>query len=401
MSWIDDYVAYTSDQESPPIFHKWCGVSIIASVLNRRVWLDRRSPTGVVYFTNYPGQMSICLVAGAGRCKKSTAVSIAKGFMKEAGVALFDGKITPERLLTKLGNMPGGKPILTLVASELSSFMGKQSYNDGLVDNLNKLLDCESNPYETQKLRIILTDPCFTMLTATTPVNLSTAIPPQAQGHGYLSRHIHVYSERPGASQSLTANESDIDHNVLRRAKSRYTELVYYLRKLQQFNGPIKWSRPAQLWYNDYYDNYKNSPASDYEGYPQRRPDHLARLAIILQLASRPDLVLGEPALIEADQWLTEAEADLGKALAYIGQHANSEQTERIIKVFRETEATGKQLVGGQELWFKTMRYFGGDQDLWLKQMKGLIESGVLMFAGRKGDPKTGEKMYKKMREPY
>src|SRR5260221_451532 len=146
-SWIDDYLDYTSSQESPPLFHKWCAASIIASVLNRRVWLDRRDPRGIVYFTSYPGQLSVCLVAGAGRCKKSTAVGIAKQFDKAAGVPIFDGKITPERLLNKLGGAPGSGtlPILTIIASELSAFLSKSSYNNGLIDILIKLLDAKSN----------------------------------------------------------------------------------------------------------------------------------------------------------------------------------------------------------------------------------------------------------------
>ena len=101
-SWIDEYLLYTENQESPPLFHRWCALSTIAATVNRRVWLDRRARNGAVYFTTYPGQLSVWLVAGAGRCKKSTAVNIAKPFMREAGVVIFDGKMPPERMLRKI-----------------------------------------------------------------------------------------------------------------------------------------------------------------------------------------------------------------------------------------------------------------------------------------------------------
>lgn len=400
MSWIDDYLQYTSSQESPEAFHKWCGVSIIASVLNRRVWLDRRSSEGVVYFTNYPGQISVCLVAGAGRCKKSTSVGIAKQFMKEAGVQVFDGKITPERLLTKLGNV-AGKPILTVIASELSTFLSKASYNDGLIDNLIKLLDCESNPYETQKTVINITDPCLTLLMATTPFSMGKAIPPQAHDTGFLSRHIFVYSDKPGSLQPLAYNELDVDVLVRDQAKINRTNLVLYLRKLASLVGPFQWSRNGQRWFNDYYTTYRGSTASESEGYPQRRPDHLARLAMCLQVARTPGLVLEEWALAEADRWLIDIERDLSKAFAYIGQHANSDQQDRILKVFRDKAivvGSPNPVVDGEELYHKTIRYFGSINEL-KSQMQMLLDAGVIAWMG-KTNP-TDKQRYCLVKEPY
>src|SRR5271168_1029936 len=136
--WITDYLDYTSSQESPELFHFWGACACIASVLNRRVWLPRIAPTGVSYYEDFPGQLSPMLIAGSGKAKKSTAINIAKSFMKEAGVNVYDGKITPEQLLAKLGGLEKshGAAILTAIASELSAFLGKQSYNDGLIDIL-------------------------------------------------------------------------------------------------------------------------------------------------------------------------------------------------------------------------------------------------------------------------
>lgn len=396
-SWIDDYLNYTSSQESPALFHKWCAASIIASVLNRRVWLDRRDSRGIVYFTCYPGQLSVCLVAGAGRCKKSTAVGIAKSFDKAAGVPIFDGKITPERLLNKLG-AAGSLPILTVIASELSAFLSKSSYNDGLIDILIKLIDAESNPYETNKGGVVqVTDPCVTLLMATTPYSMGKSIPPQAHDTGFLSRHIFVYSDKPGAAQPLTANIGDIDPTKLIRAGTDQTNLVLYLGSLTKLVGPFEWTARAQRWFNHYYTNYRNNPISEGEGYAQRRPDHLARLAMCLQVAERPSLLLDEPALKLADQWLTEIEIDMPRAFAFIGQHANSELQERILKVFREQpmNGTGRLPVDGKTLWYRVNRYFGGNLQEMAKQMSGLLDAGILECTQRNPN------IYKFIKEPY
>ena len=395
-SWIDDYLEYTSSQESPPLFHKWCGLSIIASVLNRRVWLDRRDPRGIVYFTNYPGQLSVCLVAGAGRCKKSTAIGLASPFMKAANVKLFDGKITPEGLIDELIS-GGSPPIMTIVASEMEVFLTKASYNDGMIGLLMKLIDCESNDYKKSGGKTKITNPCLTLLMGTTPFSMGKSIPPAAHGVGFLSRHVFVYSDKPGGAQPLTANVGDIDPVNLYRAATDQTNLVLYLGSLSRLAGPFEWTTKAQQWFNNYYTNYRNSIASEGEGYAQRRPDHLARVAMCLQVAHKPSLLLDEWALAMADQWLTEIELEMPRAFAFIGQHANSELQERILKVFREQpmNGAGRLPLDGKTLWYRVNRYFGGDLQMMSRQMASLLQAGIIECIS------TNPNVYKFIKEPY
>ena len=397
MSWIDDYLNYTSSQESPPLFHKWCSASIIAATVNRRVWLDRRDQRGIVYFTDYPGQLSVCLVAGAGRCKKSTAVNFAKPFMRQAGVDVFDGKITPEALLGEMAAKP--KPVLTVIASELSAFLSKASYNDGLIDNLIKLLDCDSNPYKTKKGTFPLDNPCLTLLMATTPYSMGKSIPPQAHDTGFLSRHIFVFSDQPGSAQPLANNEADIDPALVKRSDNERTNLLLYLRRLSNLDGPFKWTKRGQTWYNDHYSRYSANPANHGDGYPQRRPIHLTRLAMCLHLASKPDLTLDEPDLVLADKWLTEVEVDMPKAFAHIGRSANSEQQERVIAVFKErSKATGAKhpTLDGEELYHAVARFFNRPQDL-LDTVNMLTNAGILADMGRINN----KRVWAMMKEPY
>ena len=96
--WLEDYLKYTAPQESPEIFHFWSGVAVIAGVLNKRVFLPRIAANGVLYYTNFPGQLSPILIAGSGKAKKSTAINIAKGFMKTSGVKLFERENHPRAI---------------------------------------------------------------------------------------------------------------------------------------------------------------------------------------------------------------------------------------------------------------------------------------------------------------
>lgn len=391
--WLDEYLEYTAPQEAPEIFHFWSGVAIIASVLNRRVYLPRIAPNGAQYYTNYPGQLSPILIAGSGKSKKSTAINIAKPFMKAAGVKVFDGKITPERLLTKLGQL---KPtaVMTAVASELSAFLGKQSYNDGMIDILIKLADCESHPYETQKNQIIdLSDAniCFTLFAGSTPIGLSKAIPPQAQEHGWLSRYIWVYSDKSGKTEPLANDEDTIDPIITKELADKKNHLIIRLRQMTQLSGRFRWAS-ARPWFIQYYHDYAASPASEGEGWPTRRADHLVRLAMILHIAKgSTNLDFDELDLTRADHYISEIEKNMHKCFSHIGEHVNAEQQEKILKILRE-----QKLTKSKDLFFRLIRYFPNSNEL-KTTLITMEEIGVIANMGQPGDGA----LYTIVKEPY
>lgn len=399
--WIEDYVNYNKGQESPEVFHKWCGISTIASVLNRQVYLPRISAEGVTFYTLYPGQLAAVLVAGAGRCRKSTAVGIAKSLLKDVGtINIFDGKITPERLLNKLGQLRAG-PILTVVASELSTFLTKSSYNEGLVENLIKLLDCESNPYETQKFTVTLVNPCVTLLLATTPFSLGQSISSSAHDTGFLSRLLFIYSDQPGASAPLANNLADIPQAVRDQSSQLRQALVIRLKGFGNLRGEFSWAPDAQSWFTNYYNTFRQSPLSEGEGYSQRRPDHLLRVAMCVSVsrqAANP-LLLTEGVLIAADQLLREIENQMPRALAYIGRHTNSDKYDKILGVFKKKAAlagVNHAVVSGEDLYSQTIRFFNGLTEL-QSHLQALLDAGNISVVSQPNQ----KRMYVMLKDLY
>lgn len=390
--WIESYLDYTAAQESPEIFHRWAGIATIGAVLNRRVFLPRTAKTGVQYYVNFPGQISPIFVAGSGKAKKSTAINIAKLLMKEAGVSIYDGKITPERLLAKLSTMPGKQAILCAVASELSAFLGKQSYNDGLIDILIKLADCESHPYETQKKIYDLssTNVCFTLFGGSTPIGISKAIPPQAQEHGFLSRYLFIYSEKSGKVEPLANDEDTLDPKMLLDSTNQRKALVIRLRGMTQLNGKFKWGK-ARTWWDKRYRDYMDTPASEGEGWPTRRFDHLSRVAMVLNVSRGcQDLTLSVIDLERAEELIADLEANMSKCFTFIGQHMNAEQQAKILNVLR-----GQVYVREQDLLYRLVKYFRDKNEL-QNQMSMLQQAGVISSFKA-----AGETMWRMLKEPY
>ena len=134
------------------------------------------------------------------------------------------------------------------------------------------------------------------------------------------------------------------------------------------------------------------STMADGAGWPSRKWDHISRVAMVLNISRGvKSLVFEERDLASAEQLINDIEANLSKCFAYICQHINAEQQERILKVLR-----GQVLVKEQDIIYKTTKFFRDAHEL-RGQMMLLKQAGVIH------DTKAanGEVFWKMLKEPY
>lgn len=270
MTWLDDYVAYTQKQESPVMFHMWVAMTVLASALGRKCYVNKG------YYRLYPNLFTI-LVAGSARCRKSTAINL--------GVALLDGiettrvvsgKITPERFIDEIAPSKDTNPPNILVHSgELSVFLTKQNYGEPLIHILTDLYDCPAKwTYKTKNSgETTLHDVFLCILAATTPEGVAKGIPPSALEEGFASRVLFVFqkdTERRNALPELSAEEL-----ALR------VQLQAGLAERSKISGEFKLSEEAKVWYRAWYDNMQPPIDKRLEGMFGRKHDHLLRLAMV------------------------------------------------------------------------------------------------------------------------
>lgn len=337
MSWLSDYLEYTSRQESPERFHLWAGITTCAAILGRRVWLDRRAG-GVTRYRIYPGQLMVVLVGDSGRVRKTTALYPAKHFLKLAKVHTIGGKTSPEAFLDQLDPKKTGKGTSALLLeSELSVTLSKQTYAESLIDVLTKLADAEDEfVFNTRGGgMIVIPKPCLTMLACTTPVSLGESLPPKAHGTGFLSRVIFVYERTTNRIEDLLdVEDDDIDPIHLKHIQEIENRLTDSIKTYTQLAGPCTFTTQGKAWMRDWYLKWVNSTEGQGEGWPSRRPDHMLRLAIILAITERHTLTLDEGQLIAADRLLRQIEVDLPSVFSYVGTTAARDR-ERIIEAIR------------------------------------------------------------------
>ena len=324
-NWLKTYAEYTKDSEAPSIFHLWSGISVIASVLERKVW------TPLMYENIYPN-MYIILVAPPGRCRKSSAMSIGTRLLdKIEGICISSERITPEALIQDLeasescfhiGHRVHGHCSLTAVSKELGTFLSVNP--EGMLKLLTDLFDSQVHDmwtYATKGAGVNrITGVWFNLLGATVPSFFTTRQTQESIGLGFTSRCVFVYADKR-KKRSLNCDDS------------LSLELTRELEKIHELKGEFAFTPDAKETYESWYMNLPNEHATieALAPYYERKHVHALKLSIILSAAEGGnDMHITQGNVSSALSMLKTVENDMPRVFSGTGRSAMAPDIERI-----------------------------------------------------------------------
>ncbi len=362
--WLHQYIEYTSSQESPSIFHLWCGISVIASTLARKCYIDRG------YYTLFPN-LYIVLVGASARVRKTTAVNTAYSIYKEANPerCVLSQKITPEALIgslvkekEKCGCSEG-----VMVSTELSVFLGSALRDDSLIQLLTKLYDCEEHmDYHTIiRGKEVCERVCFNLMGATTPEWIKTSMPSHAVGGGFTSRIVFIYQSEP--ERRIPFPIVTPEQKVIRG------KLVTQLREIGKLSGEYHLSKDARDWYEEWYCDVFHPERGDasLDGYYGRKHDTLLKIAMAISASRGGKLMIEEYDLVTALNALNENEKFLPEIMRSVMSTPQGEERNKILRaIYRKEEVGWVELLRGLSYCVNSQRL----QEV----ISGLLEEGEI-----------------------
>lgn len=378
--WLDAYLKYTSWSEAPAAFHFFTGAAVLGTTMSRRAWFTKG------YYKVYPNHQ-IILVAPTGKCRKTSALNLGLGLLRELeGVNVIADKITPEALAAELGQVTLGDKALiqtkaaegVIYAPELAVFLGKQKYNEGLITLLTALFD---NPEKWEIStkgggKQTIEKVCLTFLGASTPDWLVSAIPQDAFGGGFMSRLLFVVQEDTPRCFPIP----DV--------KEKPKHLIDWLRALKkQEVGEIGFrTDDDKQWYQMWYTAGKKNIPEDEKmaGYHERKPDHLLRLAMVLAVSEERVRITRED-MITSNKLLNFLEESMLTNFKWLGSKPVGVDQGRILTVLR---ANGGTMRSG-DLLRKLVFYMNGMQ--FRQAIETLMHAGLIL---ERPDHKTGQHTY-------
>ncbi len=333
---LQRYLQYVEDTESPRIFHIWSALAGIAACLGRRNYFD-------FHINNIYPNLYVVLV-GPPAARKNTAINITKrlvkgstgvrfapddtGGQRQGLIKVMFGKDLTEKEHKLLNDAIADAAyamdtdkiadielnfdnrdahVLFAVATELTSLVGTNA--NELLNFMLKCWDGEDYVYELKSSEITLTDPLLSILAATTTSALASSLPEKAIGQGFTSRVLFVY----GAEKyKVIPRPKPLDKQIETWLKERFNKIHY------EMDGQFTETEQAAIAMDALYERGVEINDTRFVHYCDRRQDHLRKLTMCLaagRLSHRIELA----DVIDAQTILAFTERSMPDALGEYG----------------------------------------------------------------------------------
>lgn len=348
-NFIDAYLAYTSDTESPVTFHRWSILGAISAWLGKRFYIKHGH-------SKINSNMYVMLMGAAGT-RKSTAIKIASGILRKAGYSTFAAsKTSKEQFLADLAktgmsdkgdsddsdklldlNIWGAEEDQESSMGDCEIFINADEFNDFVGNGNIEFLSLLGNLWDIQgdyrhsKLTsksVFVKDPSVSILAGNTATGFSLAFPKEAIGQGIFSRLLLIHGESTGKRIAFPAPPSE-------QATAALIKCLLQIRAIAV--GEAELSPEAKAMLEFIYNEW--NPINDirFESYCNRRFTHLLKLCLI-HCAARKSRVIEQSDVILANTVLTHAEHCMSRALGEFGAASKSDVTNKVMMVLAATD---------------------------------------------------------------
>lgn len=364
-NWLHGFNLYTQESEAPDRFILWAGMSAVAAATQRQVyikWAYRK------WYTN----LYVMLVGPTGS-RKTTAMLFAKDILQSCNIAMSSESLSKEALIEQMVERNKLKipkrSALTVFVSEFMTFY--QISGPAMIEFLTDIWDSPDKwEYATKKRGVERIQNAFlNMLGATTPSWIAETFTASFVDHGFVGRNLFICEDGPRFRKARP--------KVTKEMEEMYLALIEDLTHLTKVQGEFQWSKEAEKYFDHYYEQEYPKEKIDYRlsGYLERKPTHLLKVAMVLALTERDDLILREKDLTTAKMLLEDLEPRMLKAFSAVGKNPYASDLERILHdIILEGGITDQEL---RKRNFHAMEKMKLDEQLENLKLMGLIRASM------------------------
>jgi hypothetical protein len=335
---VSSFLDYTYQLESPIDYLRWAALCTIGGVAQRKVYMDEEH---WFYHTN----MYVVLTGDPG-AKKSVAIRQSKRILKKVpGINLSSDAPSV------VGLMDDFKDIANREHQSLNAFMLElstlyENAKESIGGFLTALYDGDDDYLKRTRIggKEHIPYPWLNLLAGTTPQQLSEIITRSSIGGGLVARTLYIFAE---PSDPKTPRIK-----VTPALKKLFEDLVHDAAHISLLNGAFRLDANAGLWYDAWYMNkpgrYPRLPDVRTQSYYVRKPAHLMKLAMLVSLAYKDELVLTQSDFETALAFLEAMEPGLPRAFSSVGGNPFANDMDRMKA---HIYACGKEGIGYGELY--------------------------------------------------
>ena len=360
-TFLDNYLTYCSGNESPQVYHRWAGLSVLSSIIGRRVWIDQgiytAFPNLYVVLVGEPGNgKSVAMSIGRKMVRSFDHVVVApSSITREKITQLMGHETSPCRKLWKNNDRVEVYTQLSFFANELVTLLGTAPI--GMIQFFTDIYDEERFEVATKGAGCDnIEAPYITLLGCMTPEITSSLLKQNIISGGFNRRCMFINAIRrgqPHSRPSITSEQADA-----------WSACLAWCHSIKELSGKFTWGVDADLWYDNWYDNIYY-PTIDrihnfaIKGYYRTKSVMLLKVAMLISLSERRDLVLDIGHLRTGLAWMEETEHLLPRVFDGTGRNELSDVSSKIMSML---ETTGTPI--NEKTIRINMHSFGTDQEI-------------------------------------
>lgn len=288
MSWLDELLKQTEESEAPERYFWWSGLAAISAVARKNVWLDRGSQ-----YNLYPN-IYVALISTKSGARKGIPISICKRLLLEIDlVRVISGCNSIQGIIEELGKqvtLMESKTVIgeahgILLSDELDSFLTGDPKELSILTGLYGTHEHEKEWKKTLKNSnpTTLKSPCLTMLVASNEALFDSVVKRKDAEGGFLARVILV---KEGGIKRLNSLMRPPKH------KLDIPGLSKRLIEISKIKGQFSYSDQTADMYDTWYNKMMGEDRDDRTGTFNRLGDQVLKVAMLLSLARKDDLIL-------------------------------------------------------------------------------------------------------------
>ena len=309
---LEEYLRYSSYQESPMDFHMWTCISMIAIALGRDAYVNWGA------WQIFPN-LFVILVGESAITHKSTAIRMGVKPMKKAlpKVHGTGQKMSPEALIKYLTELSKseGEAVAYLNVSELSVLLGKQKLDDSLIKLLTDLWDSDDEhvSFTIGRGEEVIHNVCLNMIAGTTPDWLKNSIPIESLEGGFFSRLILV--QRPPTGQKNARPMMRQEHH------DSLNRFIHDLSQVARLKGNFTITPDGEEAYDNWYYNHNHPEKAEsfMRGYYGRKGDFVIKISMCLSASMDDTKVIRSEHINAAITILNENEEFTKNIVKFMG----------------------------------------------------------------------------------
>ncbi len=293
MSFLRNYMSFTSGSEVPDNYHHWSGIYALSCIVNRQVWLDMGA------YKLYPN-LYVVLLGPPGN-GKSLAMDTAQVLVEDIGGIKISGDAQTKESICKymaeectaVVTVDGEMLTITalcIFATELSHLLGPNSGH--MIDFLTTIFSKDKRYVTKTKNKgdDVLERPFVGLIACTTQAWITTYLKSDIIGGGFTRRVIFV-NEPIGSSVADKSKRRPFLVVTPEQAAAR-ENVVRYAESLKSIAGPFSWHPDAKTAYESWYMTRDIPNDLDTLGYYKTKPNQVLKVAMLLALSESTDRIL-------------------------------------------------------------------------------------------------------------